>query len=245
MSTAMIGLAPGERGPGDRGDAHAAAADHGDRLAAAHRAGVDRGTEPGHHAAAQQPDRGRSGRRVDLGALPGGDQGLLGERADAERGRELGAVLERHLLGGVERREAVPRLAAVAGPAVAADRPPVEDDEVTRRQSRDVRSDRLDHAGRLVPEQERELVVDAALPVVQVGVADAARLHPDQRLPRPRVGHVDRGQLDRLPLGLRHDCPDLLHPATSSTRRKARRAPCNSMGRAFGSLSRRPASRGP
>ena len=37
-------------------------------------------------------------------------------------------------------------------------------------------------------EQERELVVDAALPIVQVGVAHAARLHLDERLAGPGSG---------------------------------------------------------
>ena len=47
-------------------------------------------------------------------------------------------------------------------------------------------------AGRLVPEQERELVVDAALPVVEVGVADPAGLHRHHHLARSRIGHHDR-----------------------------------------------------
>ena len=42
------------------------------------------------------------------------------------------------------------------------------------------------------PEEEGEVVVDAALAVVQVGVADAARLDGDDRLARPGVGHQDR-----------------------------------------------------
>ncbi len=55
-----------------------------------------------------------------------------------------------------------------------------------------VRSDRLDDPGRLVAEEEGEVVVDPALAVVQVGVADAARLDGDDRLARPGVGHDDR-----------------------------------------------------
>ena len=47
-------------------------------------------------------------------------------------------------------------------------------------------ADRLDDAGRLVAEQEREVVVDAALAVVQVGVADPAGLDLHQRLARAR-----------------------------------------------------------
>ena len=61
----------------------------------------------------------------------------------------------------------------------------------------DAVADRLDHARRLVPEQERELVVDAALAVVQVGVADPAGLDRDDRLARARVGDDDVDDLDR------------------------------------------------
>ena len=120
-----------------------------------------------------------------LGALPGGDERLLGEGADAERGRQRHAV-EGHLLRGVVGGEAVPGPTPAARPALAAHRPPVEDDEVARRDVGDAGADRLHHAGRLVAEQERELVVDAALPVVQVGVAHAAGLHLHERLARAR-----------------------------------------------------------
>ena len=89
----------------------------------------------------------------------------------------------------VVRGEAVPGPAPAAGAALAADRAPVQDDEVAGRDGGHPVADRLDHAGRLVPEQVGEVVPDAALAVVQVGVADAARLHPDQRLARPRIGH--------------------------------------------------------
>ena len=139
-------------------------------------------------------------------------------------GRQLGAVLERHLLGGVVGGEAVPRLAAQAGPAVAADRAPVEDHEVARRDVGDALADRLDDAGRLVAEQERELVVDAALAVVQVGVADPAGLHLHHGLARAGVGDVDGLDRDRLrpwPWRPRRA------PAASSTPRVRRPGPAN------------------
>ena len=87
-----------------------------------------------------------------------------------------------------------------AGAALPADRTPVEDHVVADRHVRDALAHRGDHAGRLVAEQERELVVDAALAVVQVGVADPARLHVDDRLARPRIGHHDRLDGDRSTL---------------------------------------------
>ena len=62
-------------------------------------------------------------RRVDLGALAGGDEGLLGEGADAEGGRQLGAVGERHLLGGVVGGEAVLRARPAGRPGTRRTRP--------------------------------------------------------------------------------------------------------------------------
>ena len=182
---------PGDPGPGDGGVADPAAADDRDAVAPADAAGVDGGAEAGHDAAPQQTGGGGRRRRVDLRALPGGDQRLLGEGTDAQRGAERGAVGQRHLLRGVVRREAVPGPAATAGPALAAHGTPVQDDEVARRDVGDTVADRLDHTGRLVPQEERELVVDAAVAVVQVGVAHPAGLHPDERLARPGVGHQD------------------------------------------------------
>ena len=73
----------------------------------------------------------------------------------------------------------------------AADRAPVEDHEVAGRHLGDALTDGLDDAGGLVAEQEREVVVDATLAVVQVGVADAAGLDLHDRLTRARVGHQD------------------------------------------------------
>ena len=62
---------------------------------------------------------------------------------------------------------------------------------------------RLDHARGLVPQEEREVVVDRAFPVVQVGVAHAARLHGHPRLARSGIGHDDLTHLDRRTLGER------------------------------------------
>ena len=79
-----------------------------------------------------------SGRAAGLTLVhwPGGHQRPLGEGADAEGGGERRAVGQRHLLRGVVRGEAVPGPAAPAGPALAAHGPPVQDDEVARRQVR-------------------------------------------------------------------------------------------------------------
>ena len=95
-----------------------------------------------------------------------------------------------------------------AGAALAAHGAPVEDDEVAGRDVGDALADRLDRAGRLVAEQEREVVVDAALAVVQVGVADPARLDPHDGLTRTGVGHDDVDELDLGSLGSGDDSLD-------------------------------------
>ena len=155
---------------------------------------------PGHHTAAQQPGHRGVGLRVDLGALALVHQRLVDERADAQRRRQLGAVGQRHLLLGVERVEAVPRPAALAGPALTAYRAPVQDDEVAGLDCRHTRADGLHRARGLMAEQERELVVDAAVAVGQVGVADPAGDDVDHHLARTRVGDDDIHHLDRLAL---------------------------------------------
>ena len=144
---------------------------------------------------------------VDLRALAGVDQRLVGEGADSQRRRQLGAVLEGHLLAGVVGVEADPRLTATAGPALAAHRSPVEDHEVAWSDVGDPVADLFDDAGSFVAEEEREVVVDAALAVVQVGVADPACLDGDDCLAWSGVGDDDRLDGDRLSLGPGDDAP--------------------------------------
>ena len=72
----------------------------------------------------------------------------------------------------------------------AANRSPVQHDEVTRRDVDDVIADRLDDAARLVAEQERKVVVDAALAIVQIGVADAAGRTRTSASPGPGSGTI-------------------------------------------------------
>jgi hypothetical protein len=173
--------------------------------------GDHRCAQPGHDAAAQQACHLGLGGRVDGRALARGDERQLRERADAEGGRErLARRRQRHLLLGVVGGEAVPRPSPQAGPAAAADGPPVQDDEVAGPGDVDVGPDRLHDPRRLVAEEEREVIVDGALAIVQVGVAHAARLHPHQRLARPRVGHDDGLDPDRPALLLRHDSSDFV-----------------------------------
>ena len=64
----------------------------------------------------------------------------------------------------------------------------------------DAGPDRLDRARGLMAEQERVLVVDAALAVGEVGVADAAGDDVDDGLAGPGVRNDDVDQLDGLAL---------------------------------------------
>ena len=165
---------------------------------------------PGHHAAAEQAGHLRLHLRRHLRALAGGHERLLGEGADARAPATAAtpsSVIFCVALKVVKQYQGRP---AAARPALAAHRPPVEDHEVAGRDVGDVGPDRLDHAGRLVAEQERELVVDAALAVVQVGVAHAARLHLHERLAGTGVGHLDHLDGHRLLDGLGHHRTHLL-----------------------------------
>ena len=136
--------------------------------------------------------------------------------------RELLARLQRHLLRGVVGVEAVPGRAAATRPAGAADRAPVEDHEVARRDVDHALADGLDDPGGLVAEQEREVVVDPALAVVQVGVAHPARLHLHHDLARPRIRDDDRLDGHRVTLLVRDDPADLLRHAARLLRLDSR-----------------------
>ena len=92
------------------------------------------------------------------------------------------------------------RPAALAGPALTAHRAPVQDHEIAGLHVCHTRADRFDSAGGLVAEQERVLVVDAALAVGQVGMADAAGDDVDDDLARSRIGDDHIHHLDRFAL---------------------------------------------
>ncbi|SHW34199.1 pyruvate-formate lyase [Mycobacteroides abscessus subsp. abscessus] len=190
-----------EGGAGDGRVTHAAAADDRDGVIAGHGAGVDGGADAGHDAAAQQAGDGGVGFGIDLGALAFVHEGLVGEGADAQGGGEFGTVGQRHLAGGVERVEAQVRAAPFAGAALAADRAPVEDDEVADLDVGDAVADRFDGAGGFVAEQEGVLVVDAAFAVGQVGMAHPAGDDVHDDFTGSGIGDDDVDQLDGLLLG--------------------------------------------
>ena len=217
----------GQRSSGDRSVAHAAATEHGHRVAPADLSGVDAGAEAGHDPATEQACDRRVGGRVHLGALPGRHQGGLGECADAQGRRQWRAIGERHGLNGIMGVEAVLRPALGACPTLAAHRPPIEHHEVAHLDLGDALADRLDDAGGLVAEQKRKLVGNAALAVVKVGVTHPAGLHGHAGLAGAGVGHDDVGHLHRCTLaarnhstnGHRHRCaPSAWSVTTDDTR---------------------------
>ena len=164
-----------------------------------------RRADAGHDAAAEQPRHGGGGVGIDLRALAGGHERLVDEGPDAQRRRQLGAVLEGHPLGGVVGVEAVPgrpRRHARHSPQTARQLRMTKSPGATSVTPSPTAST---DAGRLVTEQERELVVDAALAIVQVGVAHTARLDPHDRLTRSGVGHQDGLHRDGRALSARDD----------------------------------------
>ena len=99
-----------------------------------------------------QPNRPATSGRVrgHLGALTGRYQGQLTEGPYAEGGRQGGAVPQGHFLIGIEGRKAVLGFAFPAGPALPADRPPVEHYEGPGVEALDIGAD-VDHlTGRLM-----------------------------------------------------------------------------------------------
>jgi len=160
------------------------------------------------------------------------DDHLLGKRRQVEElvevlalpGQPLGDA-GRHLhLGCLADRE----VAAQAELAVAAEHRQARDDVVAGLDVGDVLADRLDDAGRLVPQHHRHRRRVGALDEVQVAVAEARGGGPDQDLAPLRLG--DRDVLDRHRLarsvqdgGLHRISPRAIaptprSPATSASR---------------------------
>ncbi len=71
-------------------------------------------------------------------------------------------------------------------------------------------TDRFDGACGFVAEQERELVVDAALAVMQIGMTHPARGDGDHDIVRAGIGNGDRLDRDGLAFALGDDGADLL-----------------------------------
>ena len=161
-----------------------------------------RRAEAGHHAAAEQPGgRRRGAAGSTLVHWPAATRVFSANAPMPSAGDSSVPSVSVIFWVALWVAKQYQRLARAAGPALAADRAPVEDDEVAGRDVGDARADRLDDAGGLVAEQEREVVVDAALAVVQVGVAHPAGLDLHDRLAGPGVGDDDVDELDGGALG--------------------------------------------
>ena len=185
MSTAMTSLRAGQERAGDGRAADAAAAEDGHAVAGETSPVSIAAPRPAMTPQPRSPAASGRARGSTLVHWPAATS-VRSAKAPMPRAGDSGVPsCERHLLGRVVGGEAVPGAAAPAGPALAADGPPVEDHEVPDGDRRHPRPDGVDDAGRLVAEQEREVVVDAPLAVVEVGVAHPAGLHP-RRPPRPR-----------------------------------------------------------
>ena len=87
---------------------------------------------------------------------------------------------------------------------------PVENHVVAGNDVRDALADRFDQPGGFVAKEEREVVVDATFAIVQVGVADAARLNGNDGLARPGVGDDDGLHRHWRALGLGNDSANFL-----------------------------------
>ena len=204
----MIGLRAGEPGAGDGRVADATAAEHRHAVAPADVAGVAsrRRARPSRRSrAARRPPACAAG--STLVAWPAATSVCLGERADAERGRERRCRRPASSSGW----RCGWRSSTTGGRAGRPGTSPhtARQLRITKSPGRhvgDVGADRLDDPRGLVAEQEREVVVDRALAVVQVGVAHAARLHGDAHLARPGVGNddVDRPRPARPSRARRH-----------------------------------------
>ena len=164
-----------------------------------HAAGVHRRAEAGHHAAARAGPAA-SGRAVgiDLRRLARGDQRLL-VRTRRSRARARASVPSASVIFWValwveKQYHGLPRRHARHSPHTARQLRTTKSPGATLGH---VGPDRLDDARGLVAEQVREVVADPALAVVQIGVADAARLHV-ARAPRP-VRDRDDDRLDASP----------------------------------------------
>ena len=215
----------------DRGVADAAAAEHRDGVVAADAARVLRGAEAGHHAAAEQT-RGLRLRRRRRPSSPDPRRRASSPRTRRCRARATARVPSSSVIFCValcvaKQYHGRPRRHARHSPHTARQLRTTKSPGATPVTSG---ADRFDDARGLVAEQEREVVADAAFAVVQVGVADAARLHLHERFAGTGIGHDDRLDGDGLLGAGRHDTANvsepcsLSHSTASSTRRRARAA---------------------
>ena len=193
------------------------------------RGGVERRADPGREAARERRAAVERRLRAHLRERDLGHDGVLREGRGAhevpqrlaaarQARRPVGEVAEPLLVAD---RDAAVRPRAAAVNALAALRREQRDHVVAGRDERHARADRLDDARALVPEHARRVAGRVgARRGVQIGVADAARGQPDERLTGLRLREVDLLDDERLPELLENSGADL-HRDSSDTMRES------------------------
>ncbi len=110
------------------------------------------------------------------------DHRARGERPQLQRLRKRATVGAVQTIPGSRRRSATADVAAQAPATGTAGRAPAEHDAISRRERGDAAADLFDDARSFVAQQHRQTMRPAGLDQVQVAVADAARLDPDEDL---------------------------------------------------------------
>ena len=205
-----------ERGQ-HRGHADPAHADHGHRLPRRGAACVEDGATAGEHRTSQQGRHHRRHVPVDRHDRPAVDDGVGGERRDAEVMQDRGAVVAGQARpAGQQRARAVggtardTRCETVGGAcaAVAAARQERHDDALPDGHVGNRIPDPLDDPGRLVAEQHRHRPDPVAVDHGQIGVAEPRGLDADEQLGVTRRREVEVGDGDRSRLGVVARCAD-------------------------------------
>jgi hypothetical protein len=179
----------------------AAAAEHRDGLAGLEPRAAQRRADPGQHAAADQRGAVERQFRVDPDDRVLVQQHLLGIARNADELAKGLTVLRQprgcRLGPGDDAAGAQVGVTRQALRAATAKAGETGDDMVAGPHRRDIRADRLDNAGALVPQHDRPVEREAADPVddMQVAVANAGRDGVHQHLAAQRL--VDIDGLDR------------------------------------------------
>ena len=228
-------LGAGQPAADHRPEADEAAAEHGTGRAGLHARGVDGGADARREPARERRAAFERRLRAHLGERDLRHHRVLreGRRAHevaervtvpAEPGRAVGEVAEPLL---VPDRDAAVRARAQAVDALPALRCEQRHHVVAGRDERHAVAHALDDACALVPEHARRVAGRiGARRRVEVGVADAARDEPDERLARLRLGQLDVLDDERLSELLENGGADLHPPILLSRTGGARARAC-------------------
>src|SRR5215204_34044 len=137
------------------------------------------------------------GKRHERGRV---DHGPRGKGPRPHRAHQVPPVPRVHPPSRHSGRSAEMARPAETPGALPARRAPADDDTVPGADVFDSLTDRLDHTCAFVPEQDRHRMVEAGSHDVEVGVADAAGLDPDPRLPSARRVELDLLDAEALEL---------------------------------------------